>query len=486
VEEGAEGEGNEAGMLAEDVTDEIAVIKKADVPGRIFLVGTSEIIRDYLLSYDPTPQNPSDIPPNKALISNVIDYCNGKEDYAAMRSKLQLVNPLDETKITPFVKNFTTIFNIIGLPILVVLCGVLVFVFRRFQKKRIMLKFFKKGTMAAVPSKEEPRAKNQTIKKGLQFTRNYLTLVLIIGILSGALIWVNISRQMGVIRYKVPKLALIEKDSIDKLVFTNTHGTFALEKDKDDATKWRIMPEGYPVAPAHINAMLDDISGLTISELISEKKQYDRYELDGKNKIHVTAYIGETLVREFDIGKPSSTYSHTYVTLKDNPDIYSVKGNLQSLFNKDIGELRDDKVLSYPKDEITEIILEFDDQVVMISKQLKELGENGAPTGEDVWFSDTIKGPVRKKAVDDILNTMGNLVCEEYTPDIEKSDLEAQPFDYRITARGKKDYVLTIFDHPGDNKYPAYSSESEYAFKLIGWRATKMMKKLDDLKENED
>lgn len=488
IEEVEGEEAIETEEFADEITEEIEVIEKGEAPGRIFLVGTSEIILDYLLSYDPTPQNYEDIPPNKALVSNVIDYCNGKEDYAAMRSKLQLINPLDETKITNSVKNFTIIFNIVGLPILVALCGILVFVLRNLQKKKLMLKFAKKGVIAAaVPLKEEPATVKRIMKKGLKFTKNYLTLVLIIGILFGTLIWINVSRSLGVIRYKLPKLALIDEDAVDKIVFSNKKGTFTLEKDEDDT--WRIMPQGYPVDTAHTDTMLDNLGDLEISELISEQKQYDRYELDDASKIHVMAYIADTLVRELDIGKPSSSYSHTYVTIKDDQNIYSAKGNLQSLFDKDTGDLRDEKVLSYTKDEIMEIKLEFDNQVVTISKQLKGLGEDGAPVGEDVWFYSVDGGPlqpVKKQAIDDILNTMGNLVCEEYYTDRQKSDLEAEPFHYRITAKGAKDYVLTIFDHPGDNNHPAYSSESEYAFKLIGWRATRMMKKIDDLKEEGD
>ncbi|MBN2532264.1 MAG: Gldg family protein [Spirochaetales bacterium] len=486
IEEPEGEEAAESEAFSEEVTDQIKVIEKAESPGRIILIGTSEIIRDYLLSYDPTPQNPSDIPPNRALVSNVIDYCNGKEDYAAMRSKLQLINPLDESKITPFIKDFTTFFNIIGIPVLVAFLGIIVFILRNAQRKNLQLKFSKKGTAThAVPLKEEPvsaEVSRAGIKR-LKFTKDYLTLIIIIAVLFGTLIWINVSRSLGVIRYKLPKLTMVDEKKIDKIAFTNKKGTFTLEKDKDD--KWHIMPEGFPVDPAHTNAMLDNLSDIEISELISEQKQYDRYELDDENKIHVQAFIDDTLVRELDIGKPSSSSSHTYVTLKGDPNIYSVKNNLQQLFDKDNDSLRDEKVLSYPKNEITELVLEFDSQMITITKQLKELDEEGAATGEELWFSDAVKGPVRKRSIDDILNTMGNLVCEEYYTDRQKSDMENEPFLYRITARGKKDYALTIFDHPGDNKYPAYSSESEYAFKLIGWRATKMMKKLDDLNEED-
>ena len=86
TEEGEENEEPaESEMFSEEVTDQIKVIEQAESPARIFLVGTSEIIRDLILNYIP-PGSLRDTSPNKILLSNVIDYCNYNEDYAAMRS----------------------------------------------------------------------------------------------------------------------------------------------------------------------------------------------------------------------------------------------------------------------------------------------------------------------------------------------------------------------------------------------------------------
>ncbi|MBN2443079.1 MAG: DUF4340 domain-containing protein, partial [Spirochaetales bacterium] len=478
---------SESGFITDEgVTDEINVIEQAQSPGRIFLVGTSEIIRDLILNYTP-PGSLRDTSPNKILISNIIDYCNGKEDYAAMRSKLQLVNPLDETKTTPFAKDFTQYFNLIGLPVIAIICGIIVLLVRMGRKKKILLLFNPKGAAAAVSkeemNQEKARVTTSVVSMGLKFTKDYLALVIIVGVLLGVLVWSNISRQMGVIQYKLPTLEQVQADTVNKMVVTRDDTIITLEKDKD--AQWRIMPEGFPVDPAQIESMLGYVTDLKITELISKQKQYDRYELDEKNKINVQAYAGAALVRQMDIGKTSSTSSQTYVTLGDDPNIYSAKGNLKSLFDKDIAALRDKQVLKFSKDEVTEIILEFEGQSVVLGKQMiKPDGEDEA-AAKPVWMANISDKPVSDTIVNDILTTMSGLVCEEFFTDTKKSDLEAQPFDYRITARGAKDYVLTIFNNKDDNKYPAYSSASDYAFKLIGWRATKMMKKLDDFKEKE-
>jgi ABC-type uncharacterized transport system involved in gliding motility auxiliary subunit len=103
-------------------------------PGRILLVGTSEILKDNMLD----DQGRS---PNAMFIMNVLDFMNNREDIAEMRSKEQRFNPLADTGggTRTFVKSF----NIAGLPVLVVLFGLLTWFGRASRKKRIQMMFQK-------------------------------------------------------------------------------------------------------------------------------------------------------------------------------------------------------------------------------------------------------------------------------------------------------------------------------------------------------
>jgi ABC-2 type transport system permease protein len=139
IEEGEEEE-KKSDIITEDLTMEQEVTKKAVRPGKIFVVGTSQITRDNILG---TPQSGPRETPNRVLISNILDYLNNREDYAVMRSKLQLVNPLDATKTTPLVKDFTRYFNLIGLPFIVVICGLIVLLTRGTRRKKIQDMFIK-------------------------------------------------------------------------------------------------------------------------------------------------------------------------------------------------------------------------------------------------------------------------------------------------------------------------------------------------------
>ena len=100
--------------------------------GKIFLIGSSEILKDNLL--DENGESP-----NSQFVLNTIDYLNNRADIAVMRSKNQKFNPLRDTK--PFTRNFIKVFNIGGLPVLFIMIGVLVWFRRKSRRKMIKAVF---------------------------------------------------------------------------------------------------------------------------------------------------------------------------------------------------------------------------------------------------------------------------------------------------------------------------------------------------------
>ena len=103
-------------------------------PGKIFLLGSSEMIGDNVID----PQGRS---ANAVFIMNVIDALNDRSDIAVMRAKKQQLNPLDQTG--PGTRTFIKAFNIIGLPVLVVGFGIITWLGRTSRKKRIQEMFQK-------------------------------------------------------------------------------------------------------------------------------------------------------------------------------------------------------------------------------------------------------------------------------------------------------------------------------------------------------
>ena len=109
--------------------------------GRLFVVGTSAILGSGFI--DVQGRNP-----NALLLLNLIDAMNGREDRALMRTKGRRVRPLRE--IEPPARTAIKTFAVAGLPALVVLAGVVVWVLGGMRRHRIRLQY---GS-GAVPQSE--------------------------------------------------------------------------------------------------------------------------------------------------------------------------------------------------------------------------------------------------------------------------------------------------------------------------------------------
>jgi len=102
--------------------------------GKVFLIGTSEILKNNIL--DQAGESP-----NALFLMNLLDFLNNREDVAVMRGKQQRLNLMGEIK--GGTKTFVKTFNIAGLPILVVLAGILIWIKRKSRQKRIQMLFRK-------------------------------------------------------------------------------------------------------------------------------------------------------------------------------------------------------------------------------------------------------------------------------------------------------------------------------------------------------
>jgi ABC-2 type transport system permease protein len=101
-------------------------------PARIFLIGASSVLTDNLLDAEGKT-------PDATFVMNVLDHLNDRDDIAEMRGKVQTFNPLRELGVAT--RQTVKGINVVGLPLLTVLFGVLVWVRRRARKNRIQLTF---------------------------------------------------------------------------------------------------------------------------------------------------------------------------------------------------------------------------------------------------------------------------------------------------------------------------------------------------------
>ncbi|HEA67478.1 MAG TPA: DUF4340 domain-containing protein [Desulfobacterales bacterium] len=298
-----------------------------------------------------------------------------------------------------------------------------------------------------------------------------------------ALVLYLVLRNTNRIHYQLPDVPQVDGKQITKLEITRS-GKLILLNKKDN--NWFVGPDNYPADSNKVKSMLEIVEKLILTTLVSESKNYFRYDLSGDKKIVVKAWAGNRLDREFEIGKAATTYRHTHVKLSADPNVYQAQGEFRRRFDQSIDDLRDLTVLSFDQDDIREIqITEGKTLIVVIQKDFKEsAGEKTDPNtksdqetkAEKIWETPDGK-KVDMSKLKRFLSTLSRLKCEKFIPNNKKTEFK-DPI-YEIQLKGTKNYSLSLFAKEGKEEkiYPAISSENDYPFYLADHQ-------VDDLKTN--
>ncbi len=293
------------------------------------------------------------------------------------------------------------------------------------------------------------------------------------------------SRKDEKTHYKLPEVANIATGDITKISIKKKGMETVLAREGD---KWLVGDKKYPADAKLIETMLKDITGLTLTALASESKNYAVYGLDGKNRIEVTAYKGDSLLRRLNIGKPASSYRFTFVMLDDDPRVFHAEGNIKSGFDKTVSELRDKKVMAFT-DDITEVTLKKGKEEIKFLRTTAPVSVDAAGEKEgkvqqpkesiSAWTTAGGRA-ARAREINSIVNTLSGLTCEGFIEDRKKEDFKSPVFT--VILKGINTYTISIFDKK-DGQYPAVSSTSKYPFLISEWKANKIMKDFGSLIE---
>jgi hypothetical protein len=293
--------------------------------------------------------------------------------------------------------------------------------------------------------------------------------------------------------YQLPNIPKIAEKEITKIEISKPDTSIVLDKEDN---KWLIAPKGYPADTGKVKAMLDVISGLTLTALVSEAKNYHLFDLTDDKKIRIKAWAGDSLKREFEMGRTAPSWHHTFVKLAGDTRVYHADGNFKDKFDLTMEKLRDMVVLSFDQNEIQGIEITKGKQSISparkeipVETSAQETNKEKAPPApakkETTWES-SAGDKADESAVNTVLSALSNLSCEKYIEDKEKNNYTA-PI-YTVKIKGTKEFILSIFQKTdGDAKaYPAISSENDYPFLLSDYQAERIMKDPGELLKKKD
>jgi hypothetical protein len=311
----------------------------------------------------------------------------------------------------------------------------------------------------------------------MKVKKEYLVLLVIIVALSLYLVLRNPDRTY----YQLPKVPDAKKADISKIEIIKNDTSVVLEK-RDN--RWRVSPQGYPADLDKVNGMLDALDNLTLTALVSEKKDYNRYDLNKDKAITVKAWTGNTMIRDFELGKTAPSYRHTFVKLAGDDRVYHARGNFRWNFDQTVDNLLDKTILSFDLHGIDEIRFTKGRESTTFSRkspaeddkagQKDAAQSSGAQKSDRVWQSAEGKR-VDESKINPLLTTLSRLRCDRYVEN-RKKETYHDPI-YTVTLKGEKEYTLSIFAKEGEasKQYPAISSESAYPFVLTEQQAEKIM-----------
>lgn len=294
-------------------------------------------------------------------------------------------------------------------------------------------------------------------------------------------------RQTDRSTYQLPALSKVPKEEISKIEITGPEKSFVVNRKGDD---WLIAPKGYPADPEKIDRMLDIVSELELTAMVSESKNDQRYDLNPEKRIQVKTWADKDVKREFDVGKTADTFRHTFVKIAGDDRIFHAENNFRDRFETTVETLRDKTVLAFKTDEIGSFKITKDGKTTEFKKkekvrEEKEQTKDESPNPEKkIYQWVTTDGQIAdSNKIKSFLSTLSSLKCKNYLNDGTKDNLKDPVIS--ITLSGTKEHQLSVYAHgkkeDDEPPWPAQSSENNYPFLLADFKAKDIVKDPGDL-----
>ncbi|MFZ5565358.1 MAG: DUF4340 domain-containing protein [Thermodesulfobacteriota bacterium] len=309
----------------------------------------------------------------------------------------------------------------------------------------------------------------------MKIKTEYLVLALVIAGLSLFLYFRNADRVL----YDLPDTGSLKKEQVARVEIQVPQKALVVLEKKDDA--WRLA-SGAPAKPVDAGEIVETVTGLTLTALVSEREDLARYDLSPDKAMTVTAFAPDgKVLRALAVGKTAPTASQTFVRIDGDPRVYHARGRLSHIFDKTSEELTDRRVMVFDRGNVTRLAIE--QATARLALEKSEAAQDNAAPGAAAPAQWTMPdGKVADAdAVDRLLDALLRLECAAYRDPAGSND-PGEPLCI-ITVTDTKDHALSIFSPEGEETpdYPGRSSRSDLAFRLATDRTAELLKSASDL-----
>lgn len=208
----------------------------------------------------------------------------------------------------------------------------------------------------------------------------------------------------------------LDTTTVNYIRVVNTDGDLEMKRV---GAHWRITkPIDFPANESYVRTLIEKAFGLEYESLITKNKdKFSQFELSD-SAIYVEIGVENGKIDKFYSGKPSDTYTHTYMRKEGSDEIWLVSGTPKSSFSRLPNDWRDKKVFELDRTLITKILLKFPDETLELTREISSPNVDTTLTASDTsWNVTTPKGEVFKinqKPLNRIMNTVTRINAVDF------------------------------------------------------------------------
>ncbi|HUI10019.1 MAG TPA: DUF4340 domain-containing protein [Bacteroidota bacterium] len=253
---------------------------------------------------------------------------------------------------------------------------------------------------------------------------------------------------------------LVDFDSaaVDRIDVRGPAGATVLERQGGE---WMVTsPVHYRADDATVGSTLSAGKHIELTGLVSSNPdKRGLFQLDSTGTV-VSIYEHGSAKAVFWIGKPSTSYTETYVRRDGSDNVYLATGMFASTFARRTSEWRDKTIFRTDQDAIGQVTLRFGDTTVVLARQ------------DSVWkVGDEI---AKNDAVKNFTGALANLQADDFT---DTAMAVMPPLIVQIEVAGTQ---LRFYQAKGADRYIVQTSGSPQLFQIYNWKGAQLVKRKKD------
>ena len=292
--------------------------------------------------------------------------------------------------------------------------------------------------------------------------RNWIILLGILGLLAvAAFIVLQQPGEQSSSTSAGEPLFTYDSAAVDKIEMQSSTGNVTLEKV---GGQWKLTsPLNYAADLSAVTAAVGKGKDLKVMSLVSTNPaKQTTFSVDSSAAL-VRISANNNQVAAFRVGKPSNSWTETFVRKEGSNDVNSVEGLLTMTFVKPATDWRDKTILKTDQTSLLQVKMQFGDTTFVLSKK----DSVNWVIGGEATNSNTVSS---------FLSSLANLQADEF---VDTAITVLPKLSTMIEAGGTQ---LRFYKRT-DGKYYVQSSASLQWFAIHDWKATQLVKRKKDFIE---